>query len=256
MAKRVFAIGAHPDDIEFGMAGTLFLLAKSGCEIHYMNVANGSCGTSVHDSESIVKIRIEEAKNACRRLGAKFYDPLVSDLEVFYEKKTLSKLSSIMRDVTPDILLIPSLEDYMEDHTITSRLAVTAAFSRSMRNHIVDPPIGPVFNDVTIYHAQPHGNRDAMNRIVRPEIYVDIADVIDKKAAMLAEHQSQKEWLDRSQGFDFYINTMKQLSSEVGQWSGRYEFAEGWRRHNPTGFCAHDANPMFDLLKKDIFCEE
>ena len=43
--KSAIAIGAHPDDIEFMMAGTLLLLKKAGYEIHYMNVANGSCGS-------------------------------------------------------------------------------------------------------------------------------------------------------------------------------------------------------------------
>ena len=46
------------------MSGTLILLAKAGCEIHYMNIVNGSCGTAEHDTETIVAIRLEEAKNA------------------------------------------------------------------------------------------------------------------------------------------------------------------------------------------------
>ena len=41
--KHAFAIAAHPDDIEFQMAGTLILLQRAGYEIHYMNIANGSC---------------------------------------------------------------------------------------------------------------------------------------------------------------------------------------------------------------------
>ena len=47
-SHAAFAIGAHPDDIEFYMAGTLLLLKQAGCEIHYMNLASGNCG-SVHD---------------------------------------------------------------------------------------------------------------------------------------------------------------------------------------------------------------
>ena len=40
MKHRVFAIAAHPDDIEFGMSGTMIHLANAGCELHYMNIAN------------------------------------------------------------------------------------------------------------------------------------------------------------------------------------------------------------------------
>ena len=38
------AIGAHPDDIEFSMAGTLLLLKRAGFETHYFNIASGNCG--------------------------------------------------------------------------------------------------------------------------------------------------------------------------------------------------------------------
>ena len=44
----VLAFGCHPDDIEFMMAGTLLLLKDLGVELHYINIANGSCGTAVH----------------------------------------------------------------------------------------------------------------------------------------------------------------------------------------------------------------
>ena len=248
MNHRVMAIAAHPDDIEFGMSGTLILFAKAGCEIHYMNIANGSCGTSEYDAEVIVAIRLEEAKKAARHLDAVFHPPLVADLEIYYNSEQLGKLSSIIRDVAPDILLVPSPEDYMEDHVNTCRLAITAAFSRGMRNFPVDPPRPPVSNEVVVYHAQPHGNRDALNRLIKPGYFVNIEGVINEKADMLAEHKSQKEWLDRSQGFDSYLNTMKALGQEVGEMSGKFKIAEGWRRHNPTGFCASGANLLAELL--------
>ena len=44
--KTAIAIAAHPDDIEFFMAGTLMLLGRAGYELHYMNIANGCCGTT------------------------------------------------------------------------------------------------------------------------------------------------------------------------------------------------------------------
>ena len=137
---RVFAIGAHPDDIEFGMSGTLFLLKKAGCEIHYMNIANGSCGTAEYDEETIVTMRLQEAINAAKHLDAEFHHPLVPDFEIYYTREILVKLASIYRDVAPDILLVPSPEDYMEDHMNACRLAVSAAFGRGMQNYTVDPP--------------------------------------------------------------------------------------------------------------------
>ncbi len=248
MTKRVFAIAAHPDDIEFGMSGTLILLAKAGCDVHYMNVANGSCGTAEYDTESIVALRLEEAKNAAKSIGASFYPPIAPDLGVFYNQDLLAKLGSAVRDVAPDILLIPSPQDYMEDHTNTCRLAITAAFSRGMQNFQVIPPMAPAVNDVVVYHAQPHGNRDPLNKLVYPDIFIDIESVMEDKKIMLAEHKSQKEWLDKSQGFDAYLEIMKDLGKEVGELSEKWEYAEGWRKHSHLGFCQADSDPLGELL--------
>ena len=63
MTERVFAIAAHPDDIEFLMAGTLILMRRAGCEVHYMCIANGSCGTAELGREDIVRIRRAEERS-------------------------------------------------------------------------------------------------------------------------------------------------------------------------------------------------
>ena len=84
-------------------------------------------------------------------------------------------------------------------------------------------------------------------------MYVDIADQIEVKKAMLACHKSQKEWLDVSQGMDAYLDDMVFRAEHFGKMSGRYRYAEGWIRHHPAGFCADDFNPMLDALKDDAF---
>jgi len=248
MSKTVFAVACHPDDIEFVMAGTLLLLKERGCETHYMNIANGSLGTSRHTREEIVAIRREESQHAARLLGAVYHESLVDDLEVFYEKTTLLKLCSIMRQVKPDILLVQSPQDYMEDHQNAVRLAVTAAFCRGMANLQVDPPHPASAQDITVYHAQPHGNRDAMRRLVRAGIYVDIAPVLERKKNVLAAHKSQQSWLDESQKMNDCLKDMVMMSEEVGRLSGCYQFAEGWRRRNHLGFCDVGADPLMDVL--------
>lgn len=248
MTKTAFAIAAHPDDIEFLMAGTLIRLRDHGFELHYMTVANGSCGSVEHDGATTARIRREESKRAAARIGAVFHDSLVNDLEVFYEMSTLMRLSAIVREVAPSVLLTHSPIDYMEDHMNTARLAVTAAFGRTMKNFPTDPPRPAVLSDVTVYHAQPQGNRDFFGNLVRPSLFVDVGDVLEEKVAMLAEHKSQKDWLDRSQGVGSYLDLLRSLARETGQMSGRFEFAEGWRRRNPPGFCAPDADPLREVL--------
>lgn len=250
--KRAFAVAAHPDDIEFVMAGTLVLLGRAGYELHYMNIANGSCGSEHLSARHTAELREKEALAAADSIGAEFHPPLVNDLEIFYEHKTLTRLASIMREVAPEIVLTHAPHDYMEDHMNACRLAVTAAFSRGMPNYPVNPAQPPVSGNVTIYHAQPHGNRDPLGRLVRPTRFVDVGGVIEQKTKMLACHKSQKDWLDASQGLDSYLDTMKDLMREVGSMSGRFEMAEGWRRHLHLGFCGPNDDPLVAALGKQV----
>lgn len=242
--KRVMAIAAHPDDIEFLMAGTLMRLGEAGYELHYMNLANGCCGTTQYDGPTIARMRRDEARRAAESIGAVYHESLCNDLEIFYDRATLLRLSSVIRQVEPRIVLTHSPVDYMEDHTNTCRLAVTAAFSRGMPNFPVDPPRPAVSAPVTVYHAQPYSNRDPLRRPVRPELFVDVSDRIEDKTRMLALHASQKLWLDQSQGHDSYLQTLRELDAEVGRMSGRFAYAEGWRRHLHLGFCGPDDDPL------------
>jgi len=246
--KRAFAVAAHPDDIEFVMAGTLILLRRAGYEIHSMNLCNGCCGSTEHSAEKTAQIRDAEARAAAAMIGAVFHPPLVNDVELFYDQPTLTRLAAIVRAVAPEILLVHAPSDYMEDHVNACRLAVTAAFVRGMPNYPTNPPHPPIDQNVTIYHAQPHGNRDPLGGVVRPERFVDVTTVMQAKTAMLGCHRSQQNWLDASQGLSSYVATMHALMAEVGHMSGRFQAAEGWRRHLHYGFCAATADPLVEAL--------
>jgi len=247
-AVSVLAVGAHPDDIEFGMAGTLLLLGEAGCRLHYMTVANGSCGTAELPAERIIALRRRESRAAADYLGASYHESLSNDIEIFYTDELLRRLAAVVRRTRPGIMLVPSPEDYMEDHMTTARLAVTAAFSRCMKNYETIPPEEPHSGDVMLYHAMPHTLVDGMRRRIVPEFTVDVGSVIHRKEALLACHESQKSWLDRTQGMDSYIRSMTDMAEAVGRLSGTYRYAEGWRRHSHVGFSAADADPLRELL--------
>ena len=250
--KTAIAIAAHPDDIEFLMGGTLMLLRQKGYETHYLNVANGCCGTTQHDPKTIAGIRREEAMQAAALLGATYHESICNDLEIFYDQPTLAKVAAVIREVSPEIVLTHAPADYMEDHMNTCRLAVTAAFARGMPNFPTDPPRRPIEQQVTIYHAQPYQHRDPLGNVVEPGIVVDVTDLQDRKRAALAKHASQKLWLDESQGLDSYLDTMKQLDAELGRMAGLFEYAEGWRRHWHVGFCGAGDDPLAAVLKDRV----
>ncbi len=249
-----FAIGAHPDDVEFTMAGTLALLARAGFEPHMMNLSRSNLDSNELPEAEITRIRLREATNSAAVLGAVYHPPITDDLMIFYEDRLLRLMSAVIREARPTIVLLPSLTDYMEDHTNTARLVVTACFSRAMRHYRSDPPREATSQDVFLYHAQPHMNIDGMRNQVVPSLFVNITSVMDTKTKMLGCHESQRQWLDETQGLDNYVETMRQTSAEVARMSGQpgWEFAEGFRQHSYVGFSGQDRDILSEVLREQI----
>ncbi len=248
--RTVLAVAGHPDDIEFMMAGTLVLLKKAGFETHYLNISSGNCGSLVHSASKLKKLREKEARKAAVILGAEFHPSIGNDLEIFYDLKTLRRLAAIIREVQPSILLTHSPVDYMEDHTNSCRLALTAAFARCLPNFKTIPPRPHYLGEISVYHAMPHGLRDPLRRRVAPGIFVNTSSVQDLKFAALASHASQQDWLDASQKMNSYLQTMDDFGRELGQMSGKFKYAEGWRRHLHYGFCGEATDPLRTSLGK------
>lgn len=242
------AIMAHPDDIEFVAAGTLLLLKDQGFEIHYMNLANGDCGSQVTSREETARIREGEGRRAAEVLGAVFHPSLCGDLEVTYEIGLLRRLSAVVREVRPSVVLTHYLEDYMEDHVNAARLACSAVFARACPNFATDPPREYGTEDCALYHAMPVGLRDRLRRRVRPGAYADTTPAHDLKRRALESHESQRAWLDSSQGLGCYVSAMDAMSQEVGRMSGRFRHAEGWTRHLHLGYTARDEDPLAGIL--------
>ena len=200
--------------------------------------------------------RAAEGRAAAAILGAEFHESLANDLCIFYEERLLRRLAAVVRRVRPRIVLTHSPDDYMEDHMNSARLAVTAAFARGMPNFTTNPPVEPSAGDVTVYHAMPHGLCDGLRRPVVPDLYVDTTSVQAVKRKALAAHASQKAWLDATQGMDSYLDSGDDAARAVGRMSGRFEFAEGWRRHLHLGLSAHDDDPLAAALGPTLTCAQ
>ncbi len=254
--KVAIAIGAHPDDIEFYMAGTLLLLKEAGYETHYLSVANGNCGSARYNRSMLQSIRAAEGRAAAKILGAQFHASLTNDLEIFYNLELLRALAAVIREVKPHIVLTHSPQDYMEDHMSTSRLAVTAAFARGMPNFKTVPPRQTAEYDVAIYHAMPHGLCDQLRRRIIPGVFVNTTSVQKTKREALAAHKSQQGWLDVSQGLNSFVLAMETMCLEVGKMSRRFKCAEGWRRHLHLGFSAKDSDPLAEALGKNFLVNQ
>jgi len=242
------AMAAHPDDIEFMMSGTLLLLKRAGAEIHICNLANGCYGSEVYSKEEAARVRALEAQAAARLAGAVWHPSLFDDTGIFYDAASLAKVSAVVRKIRPDIVLTLSRYDYMEDHEYASRLASSAVFNRCLPCYVTDPPVPSYNKPVAVYHSLPHAMMDMQRTPVVPEFVVDIGEVMSAKREMLAQHASQKDWLDATQGMDSYLDMMADAARTVGIRFGGCAYAEGWRRHNHMGYCTPDFAPLQTLL--------
>ena len=242
------AMAAHPDDVEFMMSGTLLLLRRAGVETHICNLANGCYGSQVYSKADAARVRALEAQAAARVADAVWHPSLFDDTGIFYDAPSLAKVTAIIRRIKPDIVLTLSRYDYMEDHEYASRLTSSALFNRCLPCYVTDPP-EPSFNKpVALYHSLPHSLMDMQRTPVVPEFCIDVGSVMELRREMLAQHKSQSEWLDATQGMGSYVEAMVDAAREVGRRFAGCEYAEGWRRHNHMGYCAPDFAPLQALL--------
>lgn len=186
--RRALAIGAHPDDIEFGCGGTLAGWAAAGCEVTMLVATDGSKGTwdaSANPAE-LARRRAAEQAEAALKLGA---DAVLSlgyvDGELEYSMELRRRICEQIRISQPDILLSHDPWQRYQlhpDHRATGWGAVDGMVAAR------DPLFFP---DMA---AEPH--RPAAMLLWsadQPDYWHDIAAHVDTKIAALLCHSSQGE---------------------------------------------------------------
>jgi len=232
MANVLLSVLAHPDDAEFLCGGALIrLIREKNWQVHIASMTAGDCGSAVHGPEEISRIRRQEGAKAATLVGATYHCLEEHDLRVFYNERALEKVTKLLRQVRPSVVITHSPSDYMPDHEMTSYVARAAAFAAPAPNFLRDrggPP--PLDRIPHLYYADAVEGKDPLGREIVPEFYVDISDVIETKAEMLACHASQRDWLRKHHGMDHYVESMRDWSAQQGRHCG-VSFAEGFRQH-------------------------
>lgn len=219
---NILAVGAHPDDLEIACYGTLIKYINSGNNVFVCHVSNGNLGHVEIMPDELGVIRTKEAEKAAGLIGAKHYSLDVDDQYVDSSNdEQVLKLSRVIREVQPDLIITHYFQDYHRDHMETYRLVFRATCCASLAHYDSDynqkiAPICPLYLMDTLANAG-----------FEPTEYVDISDTIDLKLKALAAHESQVVWMKEHDKIDF-IEFVKNCSAVRGYQCGA-SFAEGFR---------------------------
>lgn len=211
--KRILVITAHPDDCDFGAAGTIAQWTDSGIEVSYCIITDGQAGgfdPSVPRSE-MPKIRRREQTNAGAAVGVTditFLGYMDGELTVTHELRR--DLTRVIRQKRPDRVLTLSPERNWDrihashpDHLAAGEAALCAVYpdSRNQFAHIslleeegLEPHTVP---EVWLTMAGDKANH-----------FVDISKTIDRKFKALQAHESQME------------DEWKDLEARLREWAG------------------------------------
>jgi len=221
-ALSVLAVGAHPDDIECGCAGTLALCARRGDRITIAIAARGDSASSDLDPEELAALRSREARTSAGLIGAELVELGLDDWSVALTDECRALITDTIRRCSADLVITHFDKDYGSDHnnllTLTLDASVCATVARLLTDH---PPIARIPAVLMMEPLAGFG--------FEPEVYVDITDTLDTKRRMLECHKSQIEWMSRYGGMDFreYIEVVARFRGY--QCGARY--AEGFIAH-------------------------
>jgi LmbE family N-acetylglucosaminyl deacetylase len=192
---RALVVAAHPDDVDFGAAGTVALLVEAGCEVRYLIVTDGQAGGFDRDLDrsQMPAVRRAEQVAAAATVGVTDVEFLgLTDGEVVSDLALAEQISRSIRQHTPDLVLTFSPERNYE------RVGVSHPDHRAVGDATLDAVYPFARNPFAFPHLLDDEGLDAhivtdMWLMGHPstDTYVDVTEVFDRKVAAIACHQSQ-----------------------------------------------------------------
>ncbi|HEY7212713.1 MAG TPA: PIG-L family deacetylase [Bryobacteraceae bacterium] len=232
---HIVCIHAHPDDAEILAGGTLAILSELGQQITIVTMTAGDCGSSTLAPCEISAIRMAEAAASAALIGAAYRCAGFQDLSIFNDDPSRRRVTSLLRDLRPDIVLTAAPSDYLCDHETTSQLVRDACFTASVPNYSVPELHAPLPAIPHLYFLDPIAQMDRTGQVVVPDFTIDVASSLEKKRAMLSEHRSQRSWLNAQHGLADYLTQMENWTRAAGHRAG-IAFGEGFRQYRTHPF--------------------
>ena len=178
MKVDLLAIGAHPDDVEIGAAGTILKHRKAGKKVSICDLTFAELS-----SNGDVESRQQEAARAAKLLGIEERINLgIPDRQIYITEDNIRKLVEVIRDCQPITVIAPYWEDRHPDHVHCSELVREAVFNAGVRKYA--PELGEVHRVSNLYFYIINGQPD-------PDFCIDITEVYDEKMEVLKSYESQ-----------------------------------------------------------------
>jgi LmbE family N-acetylglucosaminyl deacetylase len=198
MAKvNILAIGAHPDDIEFGCGGALIKYTQKGHRLFLLVMTGGGMG-----GESAV--RTEEQRTSGEILAAeKIFWGGYEDTQLIVDTELIGKVEAVIAEVKPDFIFCNFPDDTHQDHRHLAQAIMSA--TRYIRN-------------VLFYEGPTTQN-------FNPQVFVDISDTLERKVEALKAHKSQ---VMKTNIEDLSIVAVARSSANFRGIQGRVKYAEAF----------------------------
>jgi LmbE family N-acetylglucosaminyl deacetylase len=194
---NILAIGAHPDDIEIGCAGTVMKFKEKGCGLYQMVLTCGLGGD--------VEVRRQEQERAAKVMGTDdlFWGGFNDTMLGINIRRLIDSIEKVMKKTEPIFIFVNYPKDTHQDHRYLAEATISAA--RNARNILFyEVPTSIDFN---------------------PNVFVDISQFMDRKIEALVAHGSQ---IDKTNIEGLSILDIAKSAAFFRGTQGRTKYAEGF----------------------------
>jgi len=220
----ILAIGAHPDDVEIGAAGSLLIAARRGKRIGILDMTRAELS-----SNGTVERRQQEAAAADHLLGvtARYNFELPDRGLETAREQAIRRTVDLIRQTRPRVILAPYWEDRHPDHESVSRIVREAVFNAGIHRYDGFQSL-PAFRPAQLFYY-------FINTTVPPVVVVNVSEVYGDKMAVLRCYRSQFEREEGSVATPLnngYLEMVEYRERLFGQQAG-VTYAEGFVTASP-----------------------
>lgn len=183
---KILAIGAHLDDIEIACGGTLAKAIENGHDVKVLIMSKSGYTNISGVMQRSNDVAVVEGTNALKKLG--IYNIEILDFptkDIPWRSDVVNAIDICINDYDPDVIFTHHPFDTHQAHVGVSNATVAAARRRN-----------------TVFFYEPITPSGRSYVAFRPQLYVDIAQTIDKKLDSLREHKSEynkfgaEDWIE------------------------------------------------------------